>query len=29
MNINIESIVSMTDANHNFSKVAKVAEKNG
>lgn len=29
MNINTESIVSITDANQNFSKVAKVAEKNG
>lgn len=29
MNINTESIVSITEANQNFSKVAKVAEKNG
>lgn len=29
MNINTNTIVSMTDANQNFSKVAKVAEKNG
>ncbi len=29
MNINTNSIVSMTEANQNFSKVAKVAEKNG
>lgn len=29
MNINTNAIVSMTDANQNFSKVAKVAEKNG
>ena len=29
MNINTNSIVSMTEANQNFSKVAKVAQKNG
>lgn len=29
MNINTDSIVSITEANQNFSKVAKVAEKNG
>ncbi len=29
MNINTNTIVSMTDANQNFSKVARVAEKNG
>ncbi len=29
MNINTNTIVSMTEANQNFSKVAKVAEKNG
>lgn len=29
MNINTNTIVSMTDANQNFSKVVKVAEKNG
>lgn len=29
MTINTNVIVSMTDANHNFSKVAKLAEKNG
>ncbi len=29
MNINSKTIVSMTEANQNFSKVAKVAEKNG
>ena len=29
MKINTNSIVSMTDANQNFSKVAKVAETNG
>ena len=29
MNINTETITTMTDANQNFSKVAKVAEKNG
>ncbi len=29
MNIKTSTIVSMTEANQNFSKVAKVAEKNG
>jgi len=29
MNINSETITTMTEANQNFSKVAKVAEKNG
>ena len=29
MNINTETITTMTEANQNFSKVAKVAEKNG
>ena len=29
MNINSKSIVSMTEANQNFTKVAKVAEKHG
>ena len=29
MNINTETITSMTEANQNFSKVAKVAESNG
>lgn len=29
MNINTETIASMTEANQNFSKVAKVAEING
>ncbi len=29
MNINTETITTMTDANQNFSKVAKVAENNG
>ena len=29
MNINTESITTMTEANQNFSKVAKVAENNG
>lgn len=29
MNISTNAIVSMTEANQNFSKVAKVAEKNG
>lgn len=29
MNINTETITSMTEANQNFSKVAKVAENNG
>ncbi len=29
MNINTETITSMTEANQNFSKVAKVAETNG
>ncbi|NCB47935.1 type II toxin-antitoxin system Phd/YefM family antitoxin [bacterium] len=29
MQINTETIVSMTEANQNFSKVAKLAEKNG
>lgn len=29
MNINTKTIVSMTEANQNFSKVAKVAEQNG
>ncbi len=29
MNINTNTIVSMTEANQNFSKVVKVAEKNG
>ncbi len=29
MNINIETITTMTEANQNFSKVAKVAENNG
>ncbi len=29
MNINTNTIVSMTEANQNFSKIAKVAEKNG
>ena len=29
MNINTKTITTMTDANQNFSKVAKVAENNG
>ena len=29
MNINTETIVTMTEANQNFSKVAKVAENKG
>ena len=29
MNINTETITTMTEANQNFSKVAKVAEING
>ena len=29
MNINTEIITTMTEANQNFSKVAKVAENNG
>ena len=29
MNINTETITTMTEANRNFSKVAKVAESNG
>ena len=29
MNINTETIATMTEANQNFSKVAKVAESNG
>ena len=29
MNINTETITTMTEANQNFSKVAKVAEANG
>ena len=29
MNINTETIATMTEANQNFSKVAKVAEANG
>ena len=29
MNINTETITTMTEANKNFSKVAKVAENNG
>ena len=29
MNINTETITTMTEANQNFSRVAKVAEKNG
>lgn len=29
MNINSETITTMTDANTNFSKVARVAERNG
>ena len=29
MNINTETIATMTEANQNFSKVAKVAENNG
>ena len=29
MNINTKTIVTMTEANQNFSKVAKVAEKSG
>jgi len=29
MNINTETITSMTEANQNFSKVAKIAEVNG
>ena len=29
MNINTNTITSMTEANQNFSKVAKVAEKSG
>lgn len=29
MEINTNAIVSMTEANQNFSKVVKVAEKNG
>jgi len=29
MNINTETITTMTEANQNFSKVARVAENNG
>ena len=29
MNINTDTITTMTEANQNFSKVAKVAESNG
>ena len=29
MNMNTETITTMTEANQNFSKVAKVAENNG
>ncbi len=29
MNINTETITTMTEANQNFSKVARVAERNG
>lgn len=29
MNINTETIMTMTEANQNFSRVAKVAENNG
>ena len=29
MNLNTNEIVTMTEANQNFSKVAKVAEQNG
>ena len=29
MNINTETIATMTEANQNFSKVARVAENNG
>ena len=29
MNINTNTIVSMTEANQNFSKVARIAERNG
>ena len=29
MNINTETIITITEANQNFSKVAKVAENNG
>lgn len=29
MNINTNTIVSMTEANQNFSKVARIAEKSG
>ena len=29
MNVNTETITTMTEANQNFSKVAKVAEANG
>ncbi len=29
MNINTETIATMTEANQNFSKVAKIAESNG
>ena len=29
MNLNTETITTMTEANQNFSKVAKVAEHNG
>ena len=29
MNINTETIATMTEANQNFSRVAKVAENNG
>ena len=29
MNVNTETITTMTEANQNFSKVAKVAESNG
>lgn len=29
MNINTETITTMTEANQNFSKVAKLAENNG
>ena len=29
MNINTDTITTMTEANQNFSKVARVAERNG
>ena len=29
MNINTENLVSITDANQNFSKVARMVDKNG